>query len=211
MKKYLLLTLSVLCSLVCGTLRAGGNPEDISALRDLLLPIKSLSANFQQQVLDAEGFQLQTANGEFVVAQPGKLRWISRSPMEQWVVSDGQSLWVYDPDLEQVTIQPFNSDLAATPAALFSGDLEMLDATYFVTRETAGANTLFRLLPERAGGLFNQIELTFHHRQPLKMVLRDSLEQTTSISFADVQINPAVNAGQFVFQIPQGVDVIRND
>ena len=124
---------------------AGGELEDIQLLRDLLQPISSLSSQFNQRINDADGFELQISEGLFEVAQPNKLRWIVKQHMPQQVISDGITLWVYDPDLEQVIIQPFDKDIAATPAILFSGDLDSLDSVYFVEQL---AESSFLLTPE---------------------------------------------------------------
>ena len=118
---------------------AGGAAEDIQQLRDLLQPITSLSARFQQQITDADGYELQNSEGLFEVSQPNNLRWVVEMPMPQQIIADGETLWIYDPDLEQVIIQPFNDDIAATPAILFSGDLDQLDEAYFVTQLARGA------------------------------------------------------------------------
>lgn len=117
---------------------AGGSPEDIQQLRDLLQPITSLSAQFKQQITDADGFEIQASEGLFQIAQPNKLRWVVAQPMPQQVISDGVTLWLFDPDLEQVVIQPFDANIESTPAILFSGDLERLDRAYFIQQLSAG-------------------------------------------------------------------------
>jgi outer membrane lipoprotein carrier protein len=200
------LTISV-SLLVFNGAEAGGNPEDIQALRALLQPISSLSANFTQQITDAEGFELEASEGLFEVAQPAKLRWHITQPMPQQIVSDGSTLWIFDPDLEQVIIQPFNQDIAATPAILFSGDLDQLDRAYFVREDSAGQ---FTLTPERAGSLFSSMQIRFVNQQPVMISLTDNLEQTTTITFTGLQINPEISAERFIFEAPPGIDVINN-
>jgi outer membrane lipoprotein carrier protein len=191
----------------CSQLQAGGSAEDIQSLRNLLQPITSLSAKFTQRITDTEGFQLDSSAGLFEVAQPAKLRWIVVEPLPQQIISDGSTLWVYDPDLEQVIIQPFNQDIAATPAILFSGDLDQLDNAYYVSEDSPG---IFTLTPERAGSLFKHMQIEFVNRQPMSIALTDNLEQTTKITFTELQINPVISADHFVFAIPPMVDVINN-
>lgn len=207
LRQVLLLLIAIITSV---NLQAGGKPEDIEALRNVLSPVSSMSAEFSQVIEDANGYQLQESQGTLVVSQPGKIRWISQRPMEQWVISDGETLWVFDPDLEQVTVQPFNQDLAQTPAILFSGDLEKLDGAYYVTYEQKDGRNLFYLSPEGEGSLFNTVILTFDDEMPVSMELVDNLDQHTVISFSSVQVNIPVTADQFVFKIPEGVDVINN-
>jgi len=202
--RHAVLIIGLIC---CSQLQAGGSQEDIQGLRELLQPITSLSAQFTQRITDAEGFQLDSSVGLFEVAQPARLRWHVVEPLPQQIISDGTTLWIYDPDLEQVIIQPFNQDIAATPAILFSGDLDQLDSAYFVREESPG---LFTLTPERAGSLFNNMQIEFVNRRPVSIALTDNLEQTTKITFTELQINPAISADRFVFEIPVNIDVINN-
>ncbi|MDG1818788.1 MAG: outer membrane lipoprotein chaperone LolA [Porticoccaceae bacterium] len=204
---------SIKCSLLMTVaaasvqLQAAGKAEDVLALRNLLEPIHSLSAQFTQQITDAEGFELESSSGLFEVLQPTQLHWQVKQPMQQQIISDGISLWIYDPDLEQVIVQPFNQDIAATPAILFSGDLDQLDKAYLIEKESEGR---FKLTPERAGSLFRSMQITFVDQRPTRIALTDNLDQTTSIEFSQLKINPPLSADQFVFQIPDGVDVINN-
>ncbi len=197
----------MLCSLLATVAWSGGNPDDIQQLRQLLQPINSLSARFNQQITDPDGYQLQTSTGIFQVSQPNRLRWVVESPMPQQIIADGSTLWVYDPDLEQVIIQPFNQDLAATPAILFSGDIEQLDSAYFVRRLSSDH---FELQPEQGGSLFNIIRITFAEGIPDSIALLDNLGQTTLIRLTAVQLNPTLSDDNFIFEIPEGVDVINN-
>jgi outer membrane lipoprotein carrier protein len=186
---------------------SGGAAEDIQQLRDLLQPITSLSARFEQQITDGDDFQLQASEGLFQVSQPNRLRWVVETPMPQQIIADGVTLWIYDPDLEQVIIQPFNEDIAATPAILFSGDLDQLDDAYFVTQLAEGR---FELKPEQGGSLFDSMTIAFDGSKPASIALTDTLGQTTSIRFSQLELNPVLSGDLFVFQTPDGVDVINN-
>lgn len=188
--------------------QAGGSAEDIQQLRNLLQPITSLSAQFKQQVMDADGFELQQSQGLFELAQPNNLRWIVEQPMPQQVISNGTTLWLYDPDLEQVIVQPFDASIESTPAILFSGDLDRLDSAYFIRQLSPG---IFQLIPEQEGSLFNRLEIAFVDQLPASISLTDSLGQITQITFSDAQLNPALPAVLFEFEIPAGIDVINND
>jgi outer membrane lipoprotein carrier protein len=198
---------SLLALVAAFTTQAAGTAEDVKQLRELLQPISSLSAQFKQHISDADGFELQVSEGLFEVSQPNKLRWIVKHPMPQQVISDGITLWVYDPDLEQVIIQPFDKDVAATPAILFSGDLDSLDSVYFVERLEEGS---FLLTPVQQGTLFRSTAIQFDGDKPSAIVLTDTLGQVTRISFTGLKLNPPISADQFVFKIPQGIDIIDN-
>lgn len=186
---------------------AGGSAKDIQQLRDLLQPITSLSAQFEQQITDANGVEIQASTGLFQVAQPNNLRWIIDKPMPQQVTSDGVTLWLYDPDLEQVIVQPFDANIESTPAILFSGDLDRLDSAYFITQPSGG---VFELTPEQGGSLFSSLQITFANGAPESIALTDGLGQVTRISFTRLELNPELAADLFVFEIPSGIDVIRN-
>ena len=203
---FLLLAL-VLAPLFTTNSWAGGAPEDIQQLRDLLQPITSLSARFEQRITDGDGFELQASEGLFQVSQPNRLRWVVETPMPQQIIADGLTLWIYDPDLEQVIIQPFNEDIAATPAILFSGDLDQLDDAYFVTQLAEGR---FELKPEQGGSLFESMSIVFDGAKPASIGLTDTLGQTTNIRFRQLELNPVLSGDLFVFQTPDGVDVINN-
>ena len=189
-------------------IQAGGNAEDIQQLRNLLQPISSLSAQFKQQVTDADGFQLQQSEGLFQVAQPNNLRWIVEQPMPQQVISNGLTLWLYDPDLEQVIVQPFDASIESTPAILFSGDLTRLDSAYFIRQLSPD---VFQLTPDQGGSLFSELQIIFVDQLPASISLTDSLGQVTRIAFSDVQLNPSLPAALFEFEIPGDIDVINND
>ncbi|WP_461480636.1 outer membrane lipoprotein chaperone LolA [Porticoccus sp.] len=188
---------------------AGGQPA-ANALRARLAGLDSLTAKFEQTVYAAEGDVLQQASGQMQAARPGRVRWQTDAPLEQLIVSDGQTLWLYDPDLEQVTIKPFEEDLSKTPAVLFIGDLAALEQSYSVSVEE-GDNTLFTLRPIAADSLYEKVTLSFVGDIPLAMALWDSLGQKTDIHFRDVQPNSPWEPEQFVFIAPQGVDIIGDE
>ena len=169
-------------------IQAGGNAEDIQQLRNLLQPISSLSAQFKQQVTDADGFQLQQSEGLFQVAQPNNLRWIVEQPMPQQVISDGVTLWLYDPDLEQVIVKPFDASIESTPAILFSGDLTRLDSAYFIRQLVS------RCFPANTGAGRQSVQLNCRLYSSTScqrsISLTDGLEQVTRITFSDVLAQP---------------------
>ena len=203
--KFIAISLGLVASL---TSQAGGMSKDIQRLRDLLQPITSLSANFEQQINDANGIEIQASTGLFQIAQPNNLRWNITQPMPQQVISNGITVWLYDPDLEQVIVQPFNANIEFAPAMLFAGDLKNVDSMYFIVESSEG---VFNLTPEQTGSLFSTVQITFDGPLPTGMVMTDSLGQVTRISLSEVVYNPALAAELFVFDIPEDIDVIRND
>lgn len=186
--------------------------DAVKSLQYQLERIHSFSASFIQLTQDGLGTTLQKVEGFMQVAKPGKLRWQTRGVYEQLVISDGQSLWIYDADLEQVSIKDMDNRLSETPALLLSGDISAIDNDFIITQIPSDHLLLFLLKPRDSSQLFDSLELSFNkldNFQPLtKMVIRDASGQITDISFSDVRHNPKLKQNLFTFEIPQGVDVI---
>jgi outer membrane lipoprotein carrier protein len=146
------------------------------------------------------------------VAKPGKLRWKTEGVYEQLVISDGKSLWIYDADLEQVSIKDMDNRLSETPALLLGGDVSAIDNDFNITQAPSDNTLLFILQPKDSSQLFDSLELSFNKLdkdQPLtQMIIRDASGQITDISFTNVSRNPKLGLNIFTFEIPKGVDVI---
>lgn len=196
----------LLCLLISVPALAGGEGEALMALQQRLEPLKSLDARFTQTVTDADGYQLQQMTGSLSVARPGKVRWQSDEPYPQLVVSDAETLWLYDPDLAQVTVRPFDRDVARTPAILFIGAVDQLESAYSVSRE----GEVFELVPLDDQALFQSLSIRFDGQVPVAMTISDALGQKTLIELRDVAINQPGEDDRFRFDIPPDVDVIHD-
>lgn len=186
--------------------------NELSELSDLLIHLTTLSTDFEQTLYAQDNTVLQVTEGRLQAARPGKVRWQTMPPMEQLVVSDSKTLWIYDPDLEQVTIRPFNDDLSKTPAALFIGNLDNLEQSYNVTKKTTDTGfTKFTLVPVNTDSLYQQVSLGFNNKTPASMTLWDSLGQKTDIIFTAVELNQPIDSALFSFEPPEGVDIIHNE
>jgi len=189
------------------------DPSDTRSLYQLLSPIKGLSAQFSQQIFNSDGDLFQISSGELTATEPNKIRWIVKQPMAQQIISDGTHLWIYDPDLEQVIIQPFVEDIAASPIALFAGNLEELDKAYsivYLPTETPELKS-YLLTPKSTGALYTTLRIDFVAQTPKALELVDSLGQTTDINLHNVLINPQLSDDLFTFEIPSGVDVVNKN
>lgn len=193
-------------------LMPAGHAES-AATRDLvalLSSLESLEGRFQQTILDQGGARLQEASGEMLVARGNRFRWHTRQPFEQLALSDGEQVWVYDPDLEQVIIKPLGEQSANTPALLFGGDPAGVAAAFEVRLVDQHDQTrTWQLEPRQADALFTQLEITFDQGLPTYMRLEDALGQQTGIQFLDLQVNAPVDPASFMFTAPDGTDVIR--
>jgi len=206
-----------LCVVLACLLSPAVRADDATAveLKALLQPLVTLRADFSQRIFSADGYEIQNSQGEMHVARPGKLRWIIAPPMEQWLISDGSTLWLYDPDLEQVIIRPFQQSVADTPAMLFGGGADQLEENYSVSVSSLEAGTSYLLKPLASTGLYEQITLVFEGETPTQIIIVDSLAQRTEIILSNAQRNAVLSAEQidtlFSFIPPPGIDILQDD
>ena len=178
-------------------------------LTELLNQAQTISARFSQLTLDASGTQLQETAGQLVLKRPGLFRWHTDQPMEQLLVSNGKKVWLYDPDLEQVTVQTLDQRLTHTPALLLSGDVSQIRENFDIDYKEGGNVVDFILKPKAKDSLFDSLRLSFRNRVLNDMQLIDSIGQRTNILFLNVKMNEPVDDALFSFDIPQGADVIQ--
>ncbi|CAM3462935.1 MULTISPECIES: outer membrane lipoprotein chaperone LolA [Halomonas] len=180
-------------------------------LTERLEPLESYQASFEQQILDGSGDRLQSARGEMWLSRPGLLRWEVDAPYSQIVVSDGDDVYLYDPDLEQVTIQAMDDRVTHTPALLLSGSVSDLTESYEVFYEQDDGDDVFTLVPISADTLFEELSMVFDADTLTELWMMDSTGQRTSITFSDITNNGNIDRSQFDFDIPEGTDVIREE
>lgn len=183
---------------------AGRSP----VLERWLETVDTLSADFSQTLIDADGAVIEESSGTLEVSRPGRFRWIYEEPYEQWLVADGLNVWSYDVDLEQVTVKAQSVALASTPALLLGGSDDVLGEFRLEGTGDAGGLTWVRLVPLDAGAGFRHVELGFRDDRLSRMVFRDELEQTTVVTLTDVVVNEPIDPGAFAFAAPEGVDVV---
>lgn len=202
---------SMLCGLalcVAGPALADSS-DPAQQLSQLLEPLHTYSGDFQQQIEDNNGQAQQKSSGHMWLARPGKFRWVVNEPYSQTVVSDGKKVYLYDPDLQQVTIRTLDPKVTSTPALLLSGSADQLTNDYSVSERDAGSSQIFTLTPHDRGSLFRSLDLTFNGKNLTSLNMTDASGQRTAISFSRVQQNISVDTSQFVFHIPKGADVVN--
>ncbi len=207
--KALLKTSAPICA-ICGlilsltvTAPAGG-----TALEVFLDGLDSFSADFEQVLLGPSGEALEASKGALQVRRPDMFYWGYDEPYTQKIISDGASLWVYEADLEQVTISAVSADLEATPTLLFS-NAEALNEHYLVTEpENDGSDALVQLTPKNRESHYRSLRLLFSARQLAGMVLLDSLGQTLVLTFTNTVRNPNLPPDYFTFIPAADMEVI---
>ena len=193
--------------LVAGT----GRADESSQLEALLAGMTSFRAAFEQTVLNRFGETLQTTTGSVHVQRPGRLRWSVDAPYAQLLLADGRSLWIYDPDLEQVSVQPLAEAIEGSPAVYLTALGSDVAERYAVraAQPPMPKGKRFVLEPRDATSVFRDATLTFSPDGVLAALdIADHLDQTTRIVFADVAVNPTLAPSLFKFEVPAGVDVI---
>ena len=202
-------------AVVAAALATVAPTDDSDALRELLAPMREYAAEFEQVVVDGRGRSLQTATGTMRLQRPGRFRWEVDEPYSQLVVTDGTTVYVFDADLEQVTVQPLDETLQGTPARLLIGSMDALESTFAVVREEAAS---FTLHPRDEEALYRRIHLEFAPQPGVAeeapaallvgIVIVDHLDQETRVVFRNPTLKPPPEAGVFDFHIPDDVDVI---
>jgi outer membrane lipoprotein carrier protein len=172
--------------------------------------LRTLTATFEQQVNDADGALIQKSQGHLWLQRPGRFRWDYLQPYHQLIVSDGQQIWVYDEDLEQVTVQAFDATISQTPASLLSSDKPILDSFVVTLLGEREGILWLHLLPRGQDTAFDEMRLGLQAGKLRFMDLRDGLGHTTILSFTEVKRNTSVDPQLFTFVPPAGVDVVRD-
>lgn len=181
----------------------------VKRLTVLLNQAQTMTARFSQLTLDGTGTQLQETSGQLALKRPGLFRWHTDAPQEQLLVSNGEKVWLYDPDLMQVTIQTLDQRMTHTPALLLSGDVSKIRENFEISFKEAGEVVDFMLKPKAKDTLFDNLRLSFRRGVINDMQLIDSIGQRTNILFLSVKMNETIDPKQFTFDVPAGADVIQ--
>jgi outer membrane lipoprotein carrier protein len=170
--------------------------------------ISSVSADFAQQVFDPNGGTGKASSGTLALKAPRQFRWDVAKPYAQLIVADGEKVWVFDPDLEQVTVRVQGTEEAHSPLTVLT-DLSQLDRDFSTSEQgTHDGMTWLRLKSKDKEPQFAWCDLGFDVNGLARMDFEDSLGNRTQISFSHWQRNPKLPDGTFHFVPPKGVDVI---
>ena len=170
--------------------------------------MNSMEAEFVQRTRDKNNRVLQELKGSLIVAKPGKLRWVTLPPYAQEVVSDGNTVFVFDEDLDQVTIRNMEQRIQETPALLLSGNGAEIKANFSITLTITDNIKRFQLTPKDASQLFERIDFQYAGEVLESMSIYDATGQVTEIVFDQLKLNKTFSAFTFVFEIPEGADII---
>ncbi len=214
MKNNMKTTLATLIATATLALAAAGTAHAaaLDQFKTFVANTKSAKGEFtqQQQRKSTNGKATPASSGSFVFARPGKFIWNYQKPYEQLLQADGDQLYIYDKDLNQVTVKKLGNALGSSPAAILFGsnDLEK----NFTLSEAGMRDGLewLNAVPKARDTTFEQISIGLRDGIPQAMELKDTFGQTSVLKFTNFQRNPSLGVQQFKFEIPKGADVINN-
>jgi outer membrane lipoprotein carrier protein len=196
--------LTMLASLVFAPAHAGS----LDRFAQFLGSAQSARAGFEQKIFDRNAKLVQESRGTFSFQRPGRFRWAYVKPYAQLIVGDGAKVWIYDEDLQQVTVRRIDKALGSTPAALLSGNNEAVKAFKLSDRGVRDGLEWMDALPRDSDANFERISLGFGFSGLAVLELRDTFGQTTVVRFTSFELNPRLDPGSFRFVPPKGADVI---
>lgn len=192
-------------------LAANAQAAALDQFKSFVAGTKSARGEFTQQQLgkSKSGKAAPVSSGSFVFARPGKFIWTYQKPYEQLLQADGETLYIYDKDLNQVTTRKLGNALGSSPAAILFGsnDLEK-NFTLSEAGERDGAEWL-TAVPKAKDTTFEQIGIGLKGGVPVAMELKDQFGQVSLLKFTNFQRNPALGAQHFRFEAPKGADVVN--
>lgn len=209
MKKTLKIAIFYLMSIA---LPMSSHATALEQFKSFVANAKSAKGEFsQQQIKMQEGKAKvsKTAIGSFMFARPGKFIWTYTKPYEQILQTDGDQLYIYDRDLNQVTIKALGGALGASPAAILFGGSEL--EKNFTLKEVGLKQDLewLEAIPKTKDSQFEHIGIGMKDGMPVALELRDSFGQISLVTLKAVERNPVFKADQFKFVVPNGADVFR--
>lgn len=177
-------------------------------LKEFFEKTSAMRAQFEQVVTDNRGQKVQEVSGTMQLQRPGKFRWDYNKPYQQEIVGDGERIWLYDPELNQVTVRNMSQAIGSSPAALLAGSKEV--EKNFTLENLPSKDKLEWVLarPNDRDSGFDEVRLGFGKNGLEQMQMQDSYGNTTSILFSRLERNPRLDARGFMFKPPAGADIV---
>ncbi|KGM42322.1 membrane protein [Aquabacterium sp. NJ1] len=199
--------------------------DAVATLRAFVKDVKTGRASFTQTVTSPDGKKTRKSTGTLEFQRPNKFRFAYAGPTEQLIVGDGKQVWLYDTDLNQVTVRPMNDTIGASPAALLAGG--SLDKDFTLSNVAAGSSSAaaatstpsqatstlewVQALPRHKEGQFQSVRVGFNTKngQLAALEILDSFGQRSRLDFAQFESKVALPATRFQFTPPKGADVLN--
>jgi outer membrane lipoprotein carrier protein len=195
---------------LCAFFVSAAQADAVDALREFTRDVKSGRTTFTQVVTSTDNAKKKTSSGSFEFARPNRFRFAYAKPYEQVIVGDGENVWLYDVDLQQVTVRAMDQALGATPAALLAGANVEKDFELKAQPSAQGLDWVQatpRIKGEAAS--FQSLRVGFRGKALAAIELVDNFGQRSTLTFGEVATNVAPAADTFRFTPPNGVEVLR--
>ena len=201
--KYAVLFMALLVSLNTPAFAQSAEQQ----LSDALAGMDNLTADFKQTVFDDNKQVVQQSSGSLAIQRPGKFAWIYTTPYEQQIIADGEELWIYDVELDQVTVKPMETGLASAPIMILMRENDI--TREFEISEVGQRKFLYwvELKPKSQDIDYTNVYIGLEEGEVKAMELRDKFGQSTQIVFENLRLNVVHNPATFKFVPPEGVDV----
>ncbi|HAT31648.1 MAG TPA: outer membrane lipoprotein carrier protein LolA [Janthinobacterium sp.] len=202
-------------ALACGLMFASAaGASALDQFKTFVAGTRAAKGEFtQHQVKKTEGGGAKTSapsSGTFEFARPGKFIWTYVKPYDQLLQADGERLYIYDKDLNQVTVKKLGNALGSSPAAILFGSNDLEKNFTLAESGTREGLEWLKATPKAKDTTFDEISIGLRNGVPEAMELRDSFGQTSVLAFKNFQKNPALSAAHFKFVMPKGADVFNN-
>lgn len=185
--------------------------SDVGRLDEFIQSLNSFQADFEQTLYDGNSQPLKTSTGSIRLKRPGRFVWTYETPEEQVIVADGSRIWLYDKDLEQVTVNAIDERLAGTPLQLLMSASSITESFDVEALGNSDNIDWFELLPKTEQSDFESVFIGLNDQGLAAMELRDNFGQATQILFFEFDVDVPIDDSVFVFDVPEGVDVIGMD
>ena len=208
-KSFLLILLFAVC-ISSSPVSADTSSLALDELVGLLSRMNSFQASFTQQSFDKGGKPIQVLTGQLLLKKPDRFFWKSDEPYAQQLVSNGKSIWHYDPDLEQVVVQQFGEQVMRTPIMVVLKDPAMLARDFRLEKKEARDEKVeYRLAAVNDKEVIRSIRIGFREGKLASLGFSDNLDQRTEVLFSKVVHNLPLEESRFEFLIPAGADVVH--
>jgi len=195
-------------AVVLAVASVAAHADAVDTLKDFVANVKTGHAVFTQVVTSPDGAKKKTSSGTFDFSRPNHFRFAYAKPFEQLIVADGQKVWIYDTDLNQVSSRKFSQALGATPAALLAGG--SLDKDFTVSAlPSQGGLDWAQAIPKAKDGAFQSVRIGFKGKDLSALEIVDSFGQRSLLQFTQLATNQPMAPEMFKFTVPAGADLIE--
>ncbi|NDG42221.1 MAG: outer membrane lipoprotein carrier protein LolA [Betaproteobacteria bacterium] len=197
-------------AMVLATMAGAAQADAVDTLREFAREVKTGRASFTQTVSAPDGARKKVSSGDFEFARPDRFRFVYRKPFEQQIVADGRKVWLYDVDLNQVTVRLMSQALGATPAALLAGEAMDKDFELSAAPSIDGVDWVQALPRVKDAASLKSIRVGFRAKALAAIEIVDAFGQRSLLQFSAVEANPRLADDRFRFVPPKGVDLIES-